>query len=151
MSICYFRMIKQRYYFFANLFFWYVLSVFVVGCKPLLQLTSSAMLHTHSGATWRGRKNTGMRIFEWMIKKSRRWYAAWNGTNQWIYLFSFVFLSYFQRCNQFEKYVRTERIFSTFLWVLLVGSACPRGGSARKKAHFCDFIVIIIMSVIYCF
>ncbi|EOP1952440.1 hypothetical protein QSE84_005186, partial [Escherichia coli] len=31
------------------------------------------------------------------------------------------------------------------------GGACPRGGSARKKAHFCDFIVIIIMSVIYCF
>jgi hypothetical protein len=25
------------------------------------------------------------------------------------------------------------------------------GREARKKAHFCDFIVIIIMSVIYCF
>ncbi|EFN9364207.1 hypothetical protein D3S87_12880 [Escherichia coli] len=31
------------------------------------------------------------------------------------------------------------------------GVACPRGGSARKKAHFCDFIVIIIMCVTCCF
>ncbi|EOM4533198.1 hypothetical protein ACMVV9_004659, partial [Escherichia coli] len=35
--------------------------------------------------------------------------------------------------------------------VLLAGWACTRGGSARKKAHFCDFIVIIIMYVNCCF
>ncbi|QEM51459.1 hypothetical protein FZ043_15870 [Escherichia coli] len=40
------------------------------------------------------------------------------------------------------------RLFCRYSWW---GGGCPRGGSARKKAHFCDFIVIIIMSVIYCF
>lgn len=31
------------------------------------------------------------------------------------------------------------------------GVGLNTGREARKKAHFCDFIVIIIMSVIYCF
>ncbi|EPS6344900.1 hypothetical protein ACVGH1_004623 [Escherichia coli] len=31
------------------------------------------------------------------------------------------------------------------------GVGLNTGRAARKKAHFCDFIVIIIMMVTYCF
>lgn len=52
---------------------------------------------------------------------------------------------------RFKQRVTEAGIFPVFLRVLLVEWPCHGAGAARKKTHFFDFIVIIIMFVSDCF